>query len=72
MLNHKYIILLLITIKITSLHYIKNINNYSKHHSLNQWVDQWAKILQPDSIYWCDGSQEEYKIYAKIWLLAVP
>jgi phosphoenolpyruvate carboxykinase (GTP) len=27
---------------------------------LRQWVDDWAAILQPDSIYWCDGSAEEY------------
>lgn len=27
---------------------------------LKQWVNDWAEILQPESIYWCDGSGEEY------------
>ncbi len=27
---------------------------------LQQWVNDWAEILQPDSIYWCDGSADEY------------
>ena len=32
----------------------------SSNAKLNSWVAQWAKVLQPDDIYWCDGSQNEY------------
>jgi phosphoenolpyruvate carboxykinase (GTP) len=32
----------------------------SANDRLNAWVDQWAAILQPDAIHWCDGSQKEY------------
>ena len=28
---------------------------------LQQWVNDWAEILQPESIYWCDGTAEEYE-----------
>ena len=27
---------------------------------LQAWVADWAAVLQPDDIYWCDGSAEEY------------
>ncbi len=27
---------------------------------LKKWVDEWAAIMQPDDIYWCDGTAEEY------------
>jgi len=30
------------------------------NQKLQDWVDQWAAILQPDRIHWCDGSDAEY------------
>ncbi|HZY06694.1 MAG TPA: phosphoenolpyruvate carboxykinase, partial [Ilumatobacteraceae bacterium] len=27
---------------------------------LKSWVDEWAAILRPAAIHWCDGSADEY------------
>jgi phosphoenolpyruvate carboxykinase (GTP) len=35
-------------------------NAASKNTRLLSWVEEMAKLFTPDSIYWCDGSQEEY------------
>ena len=32
----------------------------SNHRKLIEWVETWQGILQPDSVLWCDGSDEEY------------
>ena len=32
----------------------------SSNARLHEWVDEWAAVMQPDDIYWCDGSAEEY------------
>ena len=32
----------------------------TQNAALKQWVNDWADILQPDDVYWCDGSQKEY------------
>ncbi len=31
-----------------------------KNEQLRKWVEEVATLCQPASIYWCDGSQEEY------------
>ncbi len=28
---------------------------------LQQWVNDWANITQPDNVHWCDGSADEYE-----------
>jgi len=31
------------------------------HKKLIEWVKEWQKICQPNELYWCDGSIEEYQ-----------
>ena len=31
----------------------------SKLQALNQWVDEVARLTQPDAVHWCDGSDAE-------------
>jgi phosphoenolpyruvate carboxykinase (GTP) len=33
----------------------------SMNHAVAAWVDEVAKLTQPDHIQWCDGSQAEFK-----------
>jgi len=34
--------------------------SYVKNQKLREWVAEIATLTQPESIFWCDGSQEEY------------
>ena len=33
---------------------------------LLDWVAEWANVLTPSSIHWCDGTQEEYASLSKL------
>lgn len=35
-------------------------SSQTSNQKLLDWVEEWAAILQPDAIHWCDGSEEEY------------
>ncbi len=36
----------------------------TNHEQLKSWVDEVARICQPDSVHWCDGSKAEYDAMA--------
>ena len=39
-----------------------------KNEKLNNWVREAAALCQPDAVYWCDGSQEEYdRLMVEFW-----
>jgi len=32
----------------------------TKHGKLVSWVKEWAELMSPEGVYWCDGSKAEY------------
>jgi phosphoenolpyruvate carboxykinase (GTP) len=40
----------------------QSIPSFVKHPALISWVQEVAALTQPDRIFWCDGTQEEYDL----------
>lgn len=38
---------------------------HTAHSGVRSWVDEMAKLCQPDRIYWCDGSEEERNLLTR-------
>ncbi|MCS6828698.1 MAG: phosphoenolpyruvate carboxykinase (GTP) [Caldilinea sp.] len=36
------------------------IPEYVKNQALRKWVEEMVELCKPESVHWCDGSQEEY------------
>ncbi len=41
-----------------------------EHKKLKEFVEQSARMCQPDRIHWCDGSQEEYQLMIRLMVHA--
>ena len=41
-----------------------------KHTGLVDWVNEVALLCQPDSVHWCDGSQDEYQRMLRLMVQA--
>ncbi len=39
----------------------KDYSDQIEHKELKDWVQQLADHCEPENVYWCDGSQEEYQ-----------
>jgi phosphoenolpyruvate carboxykinase (GTP) len=42
----------------------------TKHDRLQGWVEEVASLTEPDDVYWCDGSDEEYDRLAETLVAA--
>jgi len=41
-----------------------------RHTQLAQWVEQTARMCQPDRVHWCDGSTQEYQEMLRLMTLS--
>ncbi|HXZ79654.1 MAG TPA: phosphoenolpyruvate carboxykinase (GTP) [Terriglobales bacterium] len=41
-----------------------------RHKALAHWVEEVARVCQPDAVHWCDGSAEEYQAMLRLMIQA--
>src|SRR5215469_81314 len=42
----------------------------NRNPRLTQWVEEAARLCQPDRVHWCDGSTEEYQAMLRLMVLS--
>ena len=49
---------------------VETADREDRNHRLSQWVEEAARLCQPERVYWCDGSQAEYQKMLRLMVLS--
>ena len=49
---------------------VETADRENHNHRLSQWVEEAARLCQPERVYWCDGSQAEYQKMLRLMVLS--
>ncbi|MEM1408150.1 MAG: phosphoenolpyruvate carboxykinase, partial [Bacteroidota bacterium] len=44
----------------------KDYSDQIEHKELKNWVQGLVEHCEPENVYWCDGSQEEYQALCEL------
>src|SRR5690242_8057586 len=49
---------------------VETADRENRNNRLSQWVEEAARLCQPERVYWCDGSQAEYQKMLRLMVLS--